>query len=322
MLAKLDNDNVDPRKPYTEIGGADCFSGRTYDEGCIGKFCSDLHLPVNQTTAFLTPTLRNMDQPLTTKVELVGRPRDLYVKTLELLDDVAKKRTTAELVMIETVRILITMREEKQARLKSLLTELGHDTGALPLSSESIVTLIVQHLACKNSSRLPVLIVAAAYNAAGKLLGENILPLNAHNAADKQTGSVGDVEICLMGDDNVVTAYEMKMKPVKIDDIDNAVTKIHGAKWRINNYLFITTDAIDDDVAEYAATFYEATGGTEIAILDCIGFLRHFLHFFHRLRGEFLQAYQDLVLREPDSAVSASLKETFLSLRHTAESEG
>ena len=32
MLAKIHRPEVDPRKPYTEIGGRDSFSGRTYDE--------------------------------------------------------------------------------------------------------------------------------------------------------------------------------------------------------------------------------------------------------------------------------------------------
>ena len=74
-------------------------------------------------------------------------------------------------------------------------------------------------------------------------------------------------------------------------------------------------------MAEYAAAFYEETGGTEIAILDCIGFLRHFLHLFHRVRADYLNAYQSLVLNEPDSAVSQSLKEAFLGLRQAAETD-
>jgi hypothetical protein len=147
------------------------------------------------------------------------------------------------------------------------------------LSSESIVTLISQHIACKNSSRLPVLVVAAAYEAAGARFAERMLPLNAHNAADLQTGSLGDVEICLVGENAVVTVYEMKMRRVTQDDIDAAVTKITNAVKRIHNYLFVTTEVIDPVVSEYAATFYEQTDGIEIAILDCIGFLRHFLHF-------------------------------------------
>lgn len=320
LLGKLDKSHVDPRKPYTEIGGSDSFSGRTYDERYLTKFINEHRLPVNPTTAFLTPTLRNIDHALTTDRELVGRPRDLYKKTLALLDDVALQRIAADVLFVETVRVLLLLRDEKLARMASLLDALDRTEGALPLSSEAIVTLVNQHLACKNASRLPVLVVAAAYEAAGMRLSERILPLNSHNAADLQTGSLGDVEICLMDEDSIVTAYEMKMKRVTQDDIDAAVTKIARAPNRIQNYLFVTTDVIDPIVVAYAATFYEKTDGTEIAILDCIGFLRHFLHLFHRIRADYLNAYQALVLNEPDSAVSQTLKEAFLALRQAAES--
>lgn len=165
-----------------------------------------------------------------------------------------------------------------------------------------------------------MLVVAAAYEAAGTRLAESILPLNSHNAADLQTGSLGDVEICLVGDNSIVTAYEMKMKRVTQDDIDAAVTKITRASKRIHNYLFVTTDVIDPIVADYAATFYEKIDGIEIAILDCVSFLRHFLHLFHRIRSDYLNAYQKLVMNEPDSAVNQTLKEAFLALRQAAES--
>ena len=320
LLGKIHNPGVDPRKPYTEIGGSDSFSGRTYDERDIIKFVNTHRLPVNQTTAFLTPTLRNIDHALTIDRGLVGTPRELYVKTLQLLDDVAEGRISADIVFVETVRVLLQLRDEQLTRMTSLIEAIKRTDGALPLSSEAIITLIGQHLACKNASRLPVLIVAAAYAAAGSRLAESLLPLNSHNAADMQTGSIGDVEICLLGDDFVVTAYEMKMRRVTINDIDAAVHKIAKATRRIDNYLFVTTDQIDRDVSEYAATFYEKMDGIEIAILDCIGFLRHFLHLFHRIRSDYLNAYQALVLKEPASSVSSALKEAFLALRQSAES--
>ena len=105
----------------------------------------------------------------------------------------------------------------------------------------------------------------------------------------------------------------MKMKRVTVEDM------IAGAGYRLDNYIFITTDAIDEQVKAYAAEQYANTGGTEIVVLDCIGFLRHFLHLFHRLRIQFLEAYQDLLLAEPESAVRQELKETFLTLRRAAE---
>ena len=252
LLAKLHNPKVDPRKPYTEIGGDDSFSGRTYDEQYLTPFINKYRLPCNPTTAFLTPTLRNIDRPLTTDRELIGRPRALYQQTLQLLEDAAQKRIAPEALLIESVRILLLMRNEKLARIESLINALSHVEGALPLSSETIVELIQQHLSCKNASRLPVLVVAAAYQAAGSYLAESLLPMHSHNAADLQTGALGDIEICLRDDEAVVTAYEMKMKRVTQDDVDAALTKILKRTPRIHNYIFITTDTIEPNVAEYA----------------------------------------------------------------------
>jgi hypothetical protein len=145
---------------------------------------------------------------------------------------------------------------------------------------------------------------------------QRLLP---HNAADEQTGAVGDVEITLADDDRVITTYEMKMQRVTMNDIDRALQKITKHSTRIDNYIFITTDEINDSVRRYAEAQYERTGGTEIVVLDCMGFLRHFLHLFHRLRTQFLEAYQQLLLAESESAVRQELKETFLTLRRAAE---
>ena len=320
MLAKLDRPKIDPRKPYTEIGGKDSFSGRTYDEQYLTYFINANHLPCNPTTGFLTPAFRNIDKPLRTTVAIIGRPAQVYRDTVQILEDVAKGRVSAENVLTDTIRLLAIVREEKRVRMETLLSSLQHNTDAIPLASEAIVKLIEQHLACKHSSRLPVLVVAAAYRAVADRLGERARPLQAHTAADEQTGALGDVEICLMNDDRVVTIYEMKSKRVTVDDIDRALQKIAERKPRIDHYVFITTDVIDDEVKVYAAAMYEKTTGTEIVILDYIGFARHFLHLFRRLRIEFLDSYQSLLLAEPDSAVSQPLKEAFLSLRQAAES--
>jgi hypothetical protein len=58
LLAKVHRSNLDIRKPYTEIGGEDCYSGRTYDEAYVTAFINKHSLPCNPTTAFLTPALR------------------------------------------------------------------------------------------------------------------------------------------------------------------------------------------------------------------------------------------------------------------------
>jgi hypothetical protein len=318
MLARIHNPKIDPRKPYTEIGTDDCFSGRTYDERYITEWISRHDLPCNPTTAFLTPGLRNIDHPLTTATEIIGRPKQLYSEAIQILENVAEGKEKAENVFEEIVRLLIIARDQKGERLNSLLESLKQRVGELPLSSEQIVALLEQHLACKNSSRLPVLITAAAYMVASEYILEEPLPLYSHNAADLQTGSLGDVEIKLKNDESVVTVYEMKDKPVVQNDVDVAVQKIVRPGTEIDNYIFITTAPIDSKVVEYAQEFYEQLG-VEISVLDCIGFIRHFLHFFHRLRSDFLDRYQELVLDEPESAVNQALKEAFFALRHAAE---
>ena len=321
MLGKIDRPEVDPRNPYTEIGGDSSFSGRTYDERYITNFINSKRLPCNSTTAFLTPALRNIDSTLTTDLNIVGRPAQLYRDALQILGGVANELVTAEDVLADTIRILCAVRDERRQRMETLLAGIAEGQGGLPLSSGEVVILIEQHLACRNASRLPVLVVAAAYQAVQDKIGETVKPLLAHNAADEQTGAIGDVEVLVANDDQVVTSYEMKLKHVTIDDISRAVTKINAHAPQIDNYIFITTDPIDQEVSDYARSMYEELGGVEIVVLDCIGFVRHFLHFFHRSRIEFLEAYQRLVLAEPDSAVSQPLKEAFLSLRQAAESD-
>lgn len=209
---------------------------------------------------------------------------------------------------------------EKRERLRILLAGVDRIPNALPLSVEDTLNVISIHLACKRSWRLPALAILAAFEAVKLKLGEDVLKLTTDNAADEQTGAGGDVQITLLGEGKAVTSYEMKHKAVQRGDIDRALQKIAAQGKQVQNYLFISTERVTDDIREYARSKYDETGGVEIAVLDCIGFLRHFLHLFHRLRKDFLDQYQVLLLREPDSAVSQALKEAFLVLRQAAES--
>ena len=317
-LAKTHRPTVDIRKPYTEIADSDAYSGRSYDEGYVTTFVQDHGLPCNPTTAFLTPALRNRNTTLLPSTDLVGRTPELYQAALQLLTDIQEEIISAEDVLAESVRSLLIKKHVREEQISSLMAGLRTPGEGIPLSSEGIVNLLEQHLRSPGSSRLPVLAVAAAYEAAGARLGETKKSLSSHNAADLQTGAIGDVEVTLVGNDQVVTGYEMKTRRVTREDINGALRKI--ADQRIQNYIFITTDVIDREVREYAASLYEQMGGVEVVVLDCIAFLRHFLHLFHRSRLQFLEAYQSLVLAEPESAVGQPLKVTWLALRQAAES--
>ena len=319
LLAKIHKPEIDIRKPYTEIGGKGTFSGRAYDEKYLSGFINKYELPCNTTTAFLTPALRNINKALTLDVELIGRPRDVYRDILFLLDAVNKNKIKAKAMLLDCIRILITVKNENAERLKTLMSGLKTSRDKSHLSVEEIVNLLIQHLACKNSSRLSVLIVVAAYKSAGKYLKQRVLSLKSHTSADKQTKAFGDVEITLADDDNVVTCYEMKTKEIIESDIHIAFEKIKKAS-HLDNYIFITTEPVKETVREIAKKSYSLTG-FEFAILDCIGFIKHFLYLFYRIRMDFLNEYQKLVLSEPASAVSQELKEAFIVLRKTSEQE-
>lgn len=320
LLAKIHNPKVDIRKPYTEIEGADTYSGRFYDERFVELLVHKYKLPCNPTTAYLTPAFRNLDRLLTTDLVLVGRPREVYVNALQILDSIFRKKEKPENVLQEILRFLLVIKAEDELRMKQLISDLKQADDILPLASEEIVMLLTQHLNCKGASRLPVLIIASAYQTVKDKIGEENRILAAHNAADKQTGSIGDVEITLTNDERIVTCYEMKDKRVTKTDIDVALQKLSKTKSKIDNYIFITTDVIEIEVTEYAKSLYEKTG-VEFAVLDCIGFIRHFLHFFHRQRNQFLNLYQAMVIAEPTSSVSQPLKEAFLALRRAAEAD-
>jgi len=320
LLAKLHNQNVDIRKPYTEIKEKDTFSGRFYDEKFIEPFVHKYKLPCNPTTAYLTPAFRNLDRVLTPDLILVGRPREIYEATLNILNVVYSNKEKPEQVLQEIIRILLLIKSEDELRMQQLIADLRQPADTLPLSTEEIVKLLSQHLNCKYSSRLPVLIIASAYQSVNEQVGEINLPLAAHTAADKQTGTIGDVEIVLSNDEKIITCYEMKDKRVSIIDIEVALHKVAKMEYKIDNYIFITTDVIEEEVLEYAKSLYEKIN-IEFAILDCIGFIKHFLHFFHRKRIVFLDIYQSMVLDEPTSSVPQPLKEAFLALRRSLEAD-
>jgi DNA adenine methylase len=240
-LAKIVDNSIDIRKPYTEIKDSDSYSGRFIDERYIEPFIFKYDIPANQTTAWLTPAFRTNSSTLKPGINLNGTPAKLYSDVILLLNAVYSDDLSAKNLLKETIRQLLILKKERENRLGEMLEELGDSQEKIPLSSEEIVSLIEQHLNSPKSSRLPVLVVASAYFAAKENLGEKVKSLHSHNAPDSQTGALGDVEITLISSNDIITSYEMKGKDVKRGDIDIAVKKIHGCDGKIDNYIFITT---------------------------------------------------------------------------------
>jgi hypothetical protein len=92
------------------------------------------------------------------------------------LDEVYQGRFSSSELLMETIRCLLILKGEREQRMHSLLHELRSSSISEDLSAEAIVKLISQHLACKGSSRLPVLIISASYLSFVDQLGEQPIP--------------------------------------------------------------------------------------------------------------------------------------------------
>ncbi|GHF91390.1 DNA methyltransferase [Deinococcus ficus] len=320
LIAKYSNSSYNACEPYTKISSGTSFSGRDIDQDIVKDLYHKYGLPINKTTGFLSPAWRNHSKRLSSDSPPEGRPIEVYKKAIKILELVESGEVDAYSVLIETIKQLKLLKMENEHKLSEAVDKIKNleESNIIELSSEDIVNIIEQHIQSKGASRLPVIAIAAIYNTMKDILGEEILPLNSHNAADSQTGSLGDVEVTLIGSSKIVTAYEMKHKKVTQEDIDLAVEKISSAKSKIDNYIFITTKEIDKDVSDYSKSMYDKTKGVEFVILDCIGFLRYFLHLFHRHRGQFLARYEDLLNSEADSAINPVLKQMFFVLKGQA----
>ncbi|MCU0448936.1 MAG: hypothetical protein MUC97_03695 [Bernardetiaceae bacterium] len=118
LLAKIDRPTVDIRKPYTEIEGEGSYSGRYYDEAFVQALVHKYKLPCNPTTAYLTPAFRNIDRTLTPALVFVGRPREIYQYTLEIIDTVYSEQDMAENVLQEFLRFLLIIKQENESRMQ------------------------------------------------------------------------------------------------------------------------------------------------------------------------------------------------------------
>jgi len=127
-VAKIHNPSVDIRKPYTEIGDDDAYSGRNdYDEDAVGPFATANKLPVNSTTAFLTPGFRTINVPLAPPLTISGRPKRIYSDTIDILGSVHSGQITAEDLLAEVLRQLLLLKLEQETERVNRLRQPGRE---------------------------------------------------------------------------------------------------------------------------------------------------------------------------------------------------
>ena len=315
LIAKLLNPRVNILYPVSGSDGIEgTFSGRTVDENCIQILIDDYRLPLNQTTGFLTPAFRTLKLPISENLgNEIGKNKTVYNAFSSIIHKVQRGELNPEEVLIEILRKLILLREERMSKLEYQLRELSRED--LDLSAEDIVFIIHQLLSLPKSSRIPVVVVAALHKTLEECLNEKVKPLESHTAADSKTGALGDVELTAESGD-IVRVYEVKDRQVTESDIHVAVEKIarlDSKRSKLRQYLFVTTKPVDRSVLLKTR---EVCGymGIEMTVLDCLGFTRHFLHLFFPFRHKFVDNLTKLIMAEPDSSINYAIKERYISL--------
>lgn len=133
----------------------------------------------------------------------------------------------------------------------------------------------------KGASRLPVLALYAIYSVLitelQRYKNKHLKALEAHSAADAQTGSIGDIEI-LNEDSTPFEALEVKHQiPISKAIVDSAKQKIRGS--RVDRYYILTTNRQHEpsqDVLEEAENVKRLLG-TQMIINGVIPTIKYYL---------------------------------------------
>lgn len=192
-------------------------------------------------------------------------------------------------------------------RLQWLSDEIARRVSSLPPSSAVTLRFVDRVLDCSDAKKLKRLaILAGLKTIVDHAGGTSSLVLQSGRPHARE-------QVEWANADRGRTQYVFVPEVIETATID-AVLPPFADESDLSHLVLITTETTDPAVHKYASGMYRRTWGTEFAILDCPGFVRHFLHLFHRHRVAFLAAYQDLVLSEPESAVNFAGKQLFLSL--------
>ena len=217
------------------------YSGRGLDTRVITPFIRANNFPfMSAGSGWLTRSLEQ-GSPYTLDYKGSIKPQTLKTAFLTVLDNVQSGKLDPKKALEYLFAGMVAGRD-KNASLR-----LAKPTG---LSIETAVHYLDQHFMYKytssGASRLPVLAIYAAYmqmmKEVARYRGHILPPLLRHNAADKKTDAIGDIQV-LDAEKRIVEAVEIKhLIEITPTIIDTAYKKFRTEPVR-RYYLLTTSDA-------------------------------------------------------------------------------
>lgn len=205
MTHKIYNPNQDIR--YHQVNLPNGYSGRVIDTREITPFMKKNRFPAMAETGWLTRTLEQnspymLDYPgQITPIEL----KNAFLRLLHFVEE-GDKSPKDYLTYIFTKLILLRDRHD---------IELARPT---KLSIKQIIDYLDKHFnsnyTSPGASRLPTLAIYSVYECmveeVYRYRNKYLAPLQKHQSADSQSGSVGDIEVKNKSDHSVFEAVEIK----------------------------------------------------------------------------------------------------------------
>ena len=254
------------------------FNARSLDTEHTVPFLHRYSLLRTAESHWMTRTLANApytrEHPIPTNPKVAGEALVEAAEQIEVLADPVAAECAAGLIIFE----LIAIRNRSKVEL----------TRPKGRTIDFVVALLNELLARKyekNSPRVPQLAVYALYeclvDGVSRYAGHTLDPLMRMKAADRKSGTVGDIVVSKDISGSPVEAVETKLdQPVTTAHISDAVAKLETAS--VQRYFILSTAGTKssdrDDIDVMRASFLHRNG-CEIIVGDLLETIAHGLRY-------------------------------------------
>lgn len=274
------------------------FAGRSVDAGATVPFLMKHGLTYNVETHWLSQTF-SFAGPYLRGTVLKTQPKAAGPLLVDIVNRV-EESPEPHVFAVSVVRLLLCclIEERNQGQID---LEKPKD-----LTIDQVISLLTAHFDMhyeKNAPRLPQLALYAIYGcivvSMERYHGLVLAPLERMKAANRKSGSVGDVDVLKL--DQPVESVEVKFgKPVSVIDVNEAIQKIKSKT--VERYLILSTagiEAAEVSEIEHRLKEFKRTNGCEIIVNGVLESIKYYLRLI-RSSTDFILKYTTLVEKDAD----------------------
>ncbi len=292
---KIANPAQDVRRHKAEFEGG--FSARLIDSQYTVPFLEKNSLPYNVETHWLTQTFSyagplESDVTLKTVPKLAGPLSISVVNAVEESENISFVKAVATLILLELIKI----RNKGNVALVKPKN----------LSINQVMALLEAHMSRKyktNGPRLPQVALYSLYecimDSVERYSDYELRPLERLKAANRKSGSVGDIDVELNG--KPIEAVEIKHEiPINTFHVTEAIQKIKTAS--VERYFILSTVGIANEDREKIYALQEGflkSNGCEIIVNGVYETIRYYLRLL-RSTNDFINQYTTRLESDPD----------------------